>query len=426
MGCIKSGYQAKEMIRGIGLLALIACLFLAISAPARAQGSLTMLESSVEASFPTRLTFSLSAASDVDIVDIRLRYAVEQTSFAQVTSETYISFTPASRVDVSWSLEMLRIGGLPPGVNVEYWWVVTDASGDKVETPPAQVRFSDDRYPWRSLTQGDVTIYWYSGGDSFAQELMAANEETLARLLADTGAHLESPAAIYIYASTWDLQGALIFPAEWTGGVTYTRFSTIAIGIAPSQITWGQRAVAHELTHLVTHQMTLSPYGGLPNWLSEGLAVYSEGLPDPAYTTRLHQAVSQNDLISVSSLASPFSAYPEEASLSYAESYSLVSFLIQEYGQAKMLQLLEAFKEGSTYDGALEKVFGFDMDGLDSSWQEYIRELYQVATQTPATQATAITEEPGMHPALVTTLAILAAGLLFGIGIFIKTRRSSR
>jgi len=91
-----------------------------------------------------------------------------------------------------------------------------------------------------------------------------------------------------------------------------------------------------------------------------------------------------------------------------------------------MLQLLEAFKEGSTYDGALEKVFGFDMDGLDSSWQEYIRELYQVATQTPATQATVITKEPGMHPALVTTLAILATGLLFGIGIFIRTRRSSQ
>ena len=28
--------------------------------------------------------------------------------------------------------------------------------------------------------------------------------------------------------------------------------------------------------------------------------------------------------------------------------------------------------EGNTYDGALEKVYGFDMDGLDILWRDYI------------------------------------------------------
>ena len=403
------------MIKKIGLLALVACLFLAIAAPVRAQEKLAVLDSSAQADFPARLTFSLSATSGVNIVDIRLRYIVEQTGFAEVTSETYIGFTPATRVDVSWSLETLRIGGLPPGVNIEYWWVVADASGDRVETPREQVQFTDNRYPWRSLTEGDVTILWYDGDDFFAGELQAAAHETLARLLADTGAHLDKPSTIYIYASTADLQGALVYPSEWTGGVAYVQFSTIAIGISPAQLTWGKGAIAHELTHLVTHQMTFNPYGEPPTWLTEGLAVYAEGLPNPAYSSSLYQAIVKNDLISVRSLSSPFSAYPDEATLSYAESYSLVSFLIQEYGQPNMLELLNTFKEGSGYDAALLKVFGFDMDGLDAAWQDYVTRLYLPASPTPAVAG------EGIHPALVSILSALATWLVLILALFAES-----
>jgi hypothetical protein len=74
----------------------------------------------------------------------------------------------------------------------------------------------------------------------------------------------------------------------------------------------------------------------------------------------------------VRSLASPFSAYAGEAALSYAESYSLVEFLTSSYGQDKMFSLLSTFREGATYDGALEKVYGFDMDGLDERWREWL------------------------------------------------------
>jgi hypothetical protein len=38
-----------------------------------------------------------------------------------------------------------------------------------------------------------------------------------------------------------------------------------------------------------------------------------------------------------------------------------------------MLELLNTFKQGSSYDGALEQVYGFNMDGLDKMWREYIK-----------------------------------------------------
>jgi len=373
------------MKRKIILLALVVCLFLPLLSPppVQAQGELAVLNSSAMAIFPSQLSFSLSAQSNVNITDIRLRFTIDQDSFAEVISEGYVEFTPSTTVDVSWALEMLKIGGLPPGATVKYWWRVTDASGKVVETAPAQVRYDDTRYSWQSLAEGKVTMYWYEGDDSFAQELMSATQQALERLAEDTGACLEKPAELYIYADSEDLKGAMIHPQEWTGGVAYTRYGIMAIGISPGDIDWGKTTIAHELTHLVIHQMTLNPYNQLPTWLDEGLAMYNEGPLGLAFTSYLMWAIDEDKLISVQSLSSPFSAYAEEAYLSYAESYSLAEYLITTYGQEKMLELLNTFREGSGYDAALEKVYGFDMDGLESLWRVYVTQRYQSAELAP-------------------------------------------
>ncbi|MFC2013151.1 peptidase MA family metallohydrolase [Chloroflexota bacterium] len=333
-----------------------------------------VLESSVQAGFPSQLSFSLAVENDVDITDIRLSYQVERTGFARVTSEVYIEFTPDTLVEVEWALDMRKTGGFPPGSVVWYWWTVTGAGGGRVATSPEKVSFDDTRYSWRSLTDNSVTLYWYQGDDAFAHRLMTSVRQALTRLKTSTGAQPENPVSIYIYADAGDLQGAMIYPQEWTGGVAFTRYDTIAIGINPANLQWGERAIAHELTHLVIHQITLNPYGGLPTWLDEGLAMYTEGDLEPQLAAYLETAQQQGGLISVRSLASPFSAYAGEATLSYTQSHSVVEYLIGSYGQSKMLDLLLTFKEGSGYDTALEKVYGFDMDDLDAEWKDYIGE----------------------------------------------------
>ncbi len=379
------------MIKKTFILISVVCLLLvAVASPTQAQSNLKILQSSAEADFPKRLTFNLSAESNVDIVDIRLSYTVDRTGFADVTSEAYVEFVPDTKVDVDWTLEMLKIGGLPTGASVRYWWTVKDKNGNKVQTAPATVPFNDNRYRWRSLTEGQVTLHWYEGDDTFAEELMSAAQQAIDRLAEDTGAHLEKPVDIYVYANTTALQGAMIYPAEWTGGVAFPRFGIISIGIAYINLGWGKSAITHEMAHLVVHQMTLNPYSGLPVWLDEGLAVYAEGLLSPQYSSRLYDAVKEDRLLSVRSLCSPFSAYSETATLSYAESYSLVEFLINQYGQAKMLELLNTFQQGSTYDAALEKVYGFDTEGLDALWRAYVTQQYQPAEQETGLQKNSI------------------------------------
>lgn len=366
-------------MKRIGIFALMVSLLLVSLSPGlvQAQGGVTVAASSVDVEFPAKLHFSLSARSDVNITDVRLYYTIDRESYAQVTSEVYIEFVPATVVDADWTWDMKKTGGLPTGAGVRYWWIVKDANGDKAETTPASISFDDNRYTWRSLAENNVTIFWYKGNQSFAGELMSAAQQALTRLTNNTGAYLKTPVKIYIYANSQDLQGAMIFPQEWTGGSAFTEFGIITIGIDTDNLDWGKRALAHELTHLVVHQMTFNPYIGLPTWLDEGLAMYNEGALDASLVGSLQRALDANSLITVRSLSSPFSANTNEALLSYAQSYSLIEFLVTTYGQSKMLELLSAFKEGSSYDNALTRVYDFDMDGLNILWRDYFKKQYQ-------------------------------------------------
>jgi hypothetical protein len=377
------------LIKRFLLIFAALCSFLWILSPltAHAQGELTVTASSAAVTFPMQINFSMKASGTATITDIRLRYSVDQESFADVVAEAYVPFTPAASVNALYSLDMRKTGGLPPGTTIRYWWVVTDSSGAKVISDPIVVNFDDNRYQWKNLSEGLINLYWYSGDSAFANKVMTAAKDSLTKLAQNTGAQITRPIKMYVYASTQDLLGALMFPYEWTGAVTYSQFGTIAIGLAPSNIEWGKMAVAHELSHLAIHQVTMNPYNDLPRWLDEGLAVYAEGAVDVSFSTAVYNAVQSGTLISVQSLASPFSADSTLAALSYGESFSIVDYLISTYGENKMLDLLTVFQKGSTYNNALTTVYGFDMTGLNTLWQKYINDLYKKPAATTGVSA---------------------------------------
>jgi hypothetical protein len=402
------------MIRRVVFI-ILALLLLLRSSPVAAETGIAVIASDVDVDFPSRAVFTVQAESYVDIVDVRLRYQVDRMNYAEVVSEGWADFTPDTRIEANWVWDMTN-AGLPPGSEVTYWWVIEDDDGNRIETSPQIMHFDDSRFTWHSLTSsvGDgagMTLSWYTGGDSFARELMNTCEEGLARLTQDIGAYPERPIKIYIYASASDLRGAMVYSQEWTGGVAFTDFGIIAISIPPSQLEWGERALVHELTHLVVHQATFSPYGQLPLWLDEGLATYSEGELDPDLRSSLNRAISEGTLISVRSLCSPFSAYADKARLSYAQSYSLVEYLLDNHGQDRMLDLLTLFKQGNTYDEALTEVYGFDIAGLDALWRAALTSRAVIASEARES-----------HPALIAALAALATALALLVALALKKR----
>lgn len=364
------------MFKKLGIIWVLAAILVCGSAaPIAAADEIQITRSFFSGLFPASISFSLTATSETEIVGARLHYRVQRQNFAEVENEVVARFTRGKEVEINYTLDLRRAGGLPPGTAIEFWWTLTDAGGGVTTSEISTFKFDDTRYKWQSLEQGMVTLLWYSGSDNFAKELMATAQEALVKLERDTGARLSHAVSLYIYDGAQELQGSMVFPHEWTGGVAFVDFNTIAIGIEPSNLIWGKRAITHELAHLVTGQMTDNPYNSIPTWLNEGLSMYAEGPLDATYVMFFNQSADQNTLLSVNSLSSPFSALTEISYLSYAESYHIVKYLVDEYGQDKMLQLLSIFTAGSTADEALEAVYGFDMEELNTEWQLYAQDV---------------------------------------------------
>ncbi len=187
---------------------------------------------------------------------------------------------------------------------------------------------------------------------------------------------VEFPVKIFIYGSFSDLRDAIAVGAqEWTGGQAFTDQGVVVIGVSPSDLTYGLAATPHELTHLVIHQATDNPYGDIPRWLDEGLAVYMSGELDAGwrgYRAQVADSAKSDRLMTLQTLSSSFPADSELAGQAYAQSGAVVEFVIQNYGEDAMAELLDIFSEGALYDDALEQALGVDTWALDNAWRESI------------------------------------------------------
>ena len=363
----------RKYWRLIGLVVFLAATLL-VPLPVAGADGVQVTASSAVPDFPLRLTFNLNASAPQPVSDVRLHYQVQRRSFVEVVSEVKLNPPPSSPINVEYVLDMRRIGGYPPGTAVDYWWTITDASGSVTRTEPQRIVIEDSRYQWNRLTKGMVTVYWYLGDRAFGETLLAAATEAVSRLTQDAGIQLEDPIEIYVYGTYADLRGAMVFANEWTGGRAYTAYDAVVIGIAPNNLGWGINAVSHEIGHLVTGQVSDNPFMHLPVWLNEGLAVSAQPSVETEYLRALQAAREGDNLISLRSLTSPFSADSATVTLSYAQSWGVVQFLAQEYGQDKINLMLERFSRGIGYDALLIEIYGFDMDELDRRWRQAVAE----------------------------------------------------
>jgi hypothetical protein len=174
--------------------------------------------------------------------------------------------------------------------------------------------------------------------------------------------------------------------------------------------TWGSDTIRHELAHLVIGQFGRSCLGGSrPTWLEEGLATYAEGEPVDEVLQHIEDGIENDSFQPVRSLNGAFPAHSESANAAYSQSFSLVDFLLQTYGQEALQSLILDMAAAEGYDAALENVYGFNADGLEEAWREAIgappRQI--PPTPTPVSAASVPTVVPLNAAASVPTPASL-------------------
>ena len=254
-------------------------------------------------------------------------------------------------------------GALVPGAEIEYHWRITAGDGSIFTTQPSRLLYQDPSLPWKLAGQGVVEIMWYEGDDEFGQAALRAATGALARIRDNFEVELRRTTRIVLYADIDLMRSALGGgTSPWAAGQAMSPFNAIVLH-APVTSRELDVLIAHELTHIVIEQITQNPFSRPPAWIHEGLATYIESAGDSRfdYDGIVDRAVREGNMISLRGLTSTFPAANARAILAYAESNSLMRFVIDEYGKDSVRRLLDSYRDGVTDDEAVQRTFNISL-----------------------------------------------------------------
>lgn len=356
----------RQLLGAVGLAALAPS-----AAFAQVPGTIRFVQSRFESRFPGSMVFHLEATAGRPIGRLTLNYRV---AGRRTLSAGDAQFSQAGALRAEHAVDLSR-RYLPPGTQLEFYWQAEDAVGGKERSPAYQAVVEDHRFQWRQMRAGRVELFWNRGDDAYGRILLSLASRALDRLAAETGVTLERPVKLYVYSDVEEFRSASYRGGyEWVGGTFYPQEGVILLFAPPNQqgADIAARAIPHELTHAVIHQVTDNPFGDVPQWLNEGLATRAEPSMSPDQAEALARALAKEKLLSLKAIGGAFPVDPEEALLAYAQSHSAVAFILERFGRARMNALLLVYREGVTHDEGLMRALGMDTAELDRQWRAWL------------------------------------------------------
>jgi hypothetical protein len=404
-----------SLLRPGRLLALLALgLALALAPAALADtAELAGAAGAVEVDFGREILFTLEAPWDgPEPVSATVFYGLPDGALRTFARAEDLAVVTGLTASYSWDIRDVLV----PGAEIEYHWRVTDAAGEQFTSAPAVFVYEDSSLPWEIIANEDVEVRWYAGGQAFGERVLGVTVDALARLEDTFQMRLEHQTRIIIYADGDLMREALGGgTSQWVGGQAIGPFNVIVFNATPTT-TDLDMLLAHELTHIVIDQVSDNPFSSPPSWIHEGLATINETTGDLRfdYPGIVDDALGQDSLLSLRGLTGSFPASSGGAILAYAESNSLVNYVIATYGAESIGRLLGAYRDGVTDDQAVQAAIGISLDRLERQWLAWLRgeelpadEVDEAAPAAAATPASAAGEAPA--PATPATPAPVAA-----------------
>jgi hypothetical protein len=84
------------------------------------------------------------------------------------------------------------------------------------------------------------------------------------------------------------------------------------------------------------------------------------------------QAAVENRLLPLRYLTAEYPFDPADVTLSYAQGFSVVSFIVERWGAGSIGALVNEFTKGITHDEAFLAALGVTVDELEQSWKEHL------------------------------------------------------
>ena len=360
---VKSMKPAAWLSRSLGLalvpLAAIATLWVPAQ-PVQAAGSgIEVLSESRRVEFPNGLSFSLTAQGDADIVEIRFLHRLLGN---HTWSYAYPEFIPGTLVDANLSIDVAGPDYLPPGSEMEYYYVLSDVQGNVHHTAPKVVEYTDDRFFWERVQIGGLQLLYHDLSQSQVDAVTRTVESRLDYVLDLLGIDSFRPVKGVIYNSHAEARPAFphlsktIAEARVFGGYAFTSSGVfVAIGFRPG-------IIVHETAHLLLDQ-ALGRYAlPLPAWLNEGFASYVEPGSIP------HSGASLSPRSMPLASMNSVSGTPDDIPAFYRQAESVVAFMLNTFGVERFQHLLNELAEGRPVEEAMLEAYGFGVSELDSRW----------------------------------------------------------
>jgi len=166
-----------------------------------------------------------------------------------------------------------------------------------------------------------------------------------------------------------------IFDAQFAG-----RFRFAAAGFYNGVIAIrGDVVVSHQLARVLHHELVhaafdaASPSMILPAWMNEGVAEWFEARAtskrqlsagEQGYLLR---AANAGMLLPIDSLSAPsFAGFgPEAASLAYLQSYGMIAWLSQNFGEKSLARFIEAVLRSRSIERAMSRIYRMSVYDLE-------------------------------------------------------------
>ena len=398
--CFANGYEVVVRKKLSCIIPGLVLLILWLIAPAQGQaadngaalaGSISIQQSKATADFPNSIKFEVSVkiAAAANLQKTTLNYQLQGNAATSVHSADLKQVAGVSQFSAALDTNRSYI---PPGTHLSYYWEFTDKSGAVFDSPTQELAYQDKRFAFQELSQGVVTVRWYQGSDAFGHAALDKALTTIDRLGREYNIKPTKPINITIYPDTQAMFTALPpNTAEWVGGQAMPTLGTIVLAIPPGNMSEIGRSIPHEVTHQVNYQATKNPYNYLPKWLDEGLAVYNQDQVDGFLNQAFQRGIDKQSLIPLRVLNGSFPADSQQSYMSYGESYNVIKYILKRYGNAGLERILASFKNGVSYDEAVQQGLGIGLDELDRQWKDSFGYAVGATGQATSTNVTAIT-----------------------------------
>ncbi len=325
-----------------------------------------VISASQEVTFPSQVLLSLVAEADAEIVEITLYYKL---GGREIVTYGYPEFSPSRRVSAEYAIGTDGPRYLPSGVEIEYYYVIEDVTGNTLETERFRFVYMDPRYDWRELSLGSLTIAWHD----LPEERVAAVASDVNRRLEDVmdlmGLETSPPMkAVILTRGSASQSFPFISEAASRGHI----FGGFAFGDYDLFLLIGlhYNGMVHEFTHLLLDEAVDSPLARVPAWVNEGLAMYFEsGSDEPSLTVM--RALDDGRLLRLGSMNS-VPGRPRDVGLFYAQARSIVGYMVGAYGRESMAGLLQALDGGQDIDEAIATSYGKSLEGLEAEWKAWL------------------------------------------------------